>query len=209
MQPSETTFWCLIWPLAVWPWAGIFTSLSCDFLTSKMGEMKPNSWGYCEEDQFHGTQTVLPRPSIPMSSLPPETEGSFLTSSPLTTQQFFVSFCFVLLLLYSQFHVVDGSSWLWSGRKDFFSLMRNCIKYGDIPGTCGSDAKVQKGYSKHLGGEETDSGSFQKNRTSCFGFFHIVGLCRSSLLTEGDFSLTHWISGLTGDLEATLFLFYK
>lgn len=60
MQPSETTFWCLIWPLAVWPSARNFTSLSYDFLTSKMGEMKPNSWGYCEEGQFHGTQTVLP-----------------------------------------------------------------------------------------------------------------------------------------------------
>lgn len=105
------------------------------------------------------------RPGIPMSSLPPEPEGSFLTSSPLTTTQqvfCFVLFC-VLLLLYSQLHVADGSAWLWSRRRDFFSLMRNCIKYGDIPGTCGSDAEIQKVYSKHLGGEGTDSGSFQMN----------------------------------------------
>ena len=108
---------------------------------------------------FHLTH-LGSRPGIPMSSLPPETEWSFLTSSPLTTTQQFLFFVF-LLLLYSQLHVADGSSWLWFGRKDFFSLMRNCIKYGDIPGTCGSDAKIQKGYSKHLWGEEIDSGSFQ------------------------------------------------
>lgn len=103
------------------------------------------------------------RPGIQMSSLPPETEGSFLTSSPLTTTQQVFCFVLFLLLLYSQLHVVDGSAWLWSRRRDFFSLMRNCIKYRDIPGTCGSDAEIQKGYSKHLGGEETDSGSFQMN----------------------------------------------
>ena len=34
IQPSETIFQCLSWPLTVWPWAGNFTSLSCDFLTS-------------------------------------------------------------------------------------------------------------------------------------------------------------------------------
>lgn len=45
---------------------------------------------------FHLTH-LWSRPGIPMSSLPPETERSFLTSSPLTTtQQFFFCFCFIL-----------------------------------------------------------------------------------------------------------------
>lgn len=44
---------------------------------------------------FHLTH-LWSRPGIPMSSLPPETERSFLTSSPLTTTQqvFFASALF-------------------------------------------------------------------------------------------------------------------